>query len=320
MVAGAQQCGAAPRVQRLAATAALSVVPAPKRKQAVIMGVDALDPQIVNEIAEQQNPAPDILRHVYGMHLEVVHPSRNSAEDCKSLQKANPNCFGGLGYKPRKKAKEENFESGIARSEQVPFGGLKNLGATCYMNSMLQCLYHNKRFRNGVFELARHGAMSEEVRNRLTPGCEDVQRSRSTFNPASFSQPALQTERNLCVLRKVEGIVDEQQTCPFSPVQANLLPRKFFHAPPPPCTRSPNQKLLPGFLHACGFLTQRARRSRTPACPFANYRGSLHTCTYQKSVSMTRHPLRNRFAFQRQFSRQGTSPTQSFICKKTPPS
>ncbi len=168
------------RQPRAAAAAAASVVQAPKRKQTIPMGVDVLNPQIVNAIARNENPSRENLHTVYGMNLDVVHPSRNSADECKSMQKWNPNSFGGLGYKPRKKTKEDGFESEIARSEQAPFGGLKNLGATCYMNSMLQCLYHNKRFRNGVFELARPGAMSDEVRkNELDEVIFHTQRLRN---------------------------------------------------------------------------------------------------------------------------------------------
>jgi len=135
------------------------------------MGVDALEPTELEKIAQGEEPTEIQMRLIYGLEHPVVHPCRqNSADECKSNQKWNPSCFGGLGWKVKKanpKGKAEDFHSTATRGT-VPYGGLRNLGATCYMNSMLQCLYANKTFRRTILTL-EHTLIDEKATDDTRP-------------------------------------------------------------------------------------------------------------------------------------------------------
>lgn len=145
-----------------------AAVPAVK-KITVLYGIDALSLEEIESIGNGGQVTDVHLPRVYGLQHPVRHPGRTTGEDAKGGgQKWNPNCFMGLGWKDTKegskgKVKQVGHVSTLVRSARAPHGGLKNLGATCYLNSMLQCLFFNMPFRKGIMRLTCEG-VSEQMR------------------------------------------------------------------------------------------------------------------------------------------------------------
>lgn len=87
-------------------------------------------------------------------------------QGCRVNTKDNPNCFCGLIPPPNGSRKTglwqkmadfinslgDDPQKDLRASDDSP-AGLTNLGATCYANSILQCLYMNSSFRKGVFSV-----------------------------------------------------------------------------------------------------------------------------------------------------------------------
>ena len=87
-------------------------------------------------------------------------------QGCHGNTKDSPNCFCGLipttngVRKTGLWQKMQEIVRGLGpnpsrdlRDSTAAPAGLTNLGATCYANSILQCLYMNSSFRSGIFSL-----------------------------------------------------------------------------------------------------------------------------------------------------------------------
>ncbi|KAJ1379095.1 Ubiquitin-specific peptidase 48, partial [Sesbania bispinosa] len=99
---------------------------------------------------------------------------------CRVNTKDNPNCFCALVPPPngtRKSGlwqKMSDFLESLGpdptkdlRASADSPAGLTNLGATCYANSILQCLYMNKSFREGIFSVEPDVLQQQPVLDQL---------------------------------------------------------------------------------------------------------------------------------------------------------
>lgn len=115
-------------------------------------------------------------------------------QGCRVNSKDNPNCFCGLipSQSGSRKAGLWQKTSEIVHS----FGpdpskdlrpsldspaGLTNLGATCYANSILQFLYMNKSFREGVFSAEPEVLKEQPVLSQLARLFAQLHASKMTF-------------------------------------------------------------------------------------------------------------------------------------------
>ncbi|XP_054797302.1 ubiquitin carboxyl-terminal hydrolase 26 isoform X2 [Prosopis cineraria] len=99
---------------------------------------------------------------------------------CRVNTRDNPNCFCAL-VPPHNGARKSGLWQKMSsivdnlgpdptkdlRASANSPAGLTNLGATCYANSILQCLYMNKCFREGIFSVEPDLLQQQPVLNQL---------------------------------------------------------------------------------------------------------------------------------------------------------
>ncbi|KAK7476526.1 hypothetical protein BaRGS_00032206, partial [Batillaria attramentaria] len=85
--------------------------------------------------------------------------------ECKRNCRGNPFCLNGLGekhwFEELDESKWHEFDPEGERRAEGQFVGLKNLGATCYVNTFLQLWFHNASVRRAVYEWQELGMPAE---------------------------------------------------------------------------------------------------------------------------------------------------------------
>lgn len=115
-------------------------------------------------------------------------------QGCRVNTKDNPNCFCGLVPPPNGSRKSGLWQkmseivhslgpdpSKELRASTSSPAGLTNLGATCYANSILQCLYMNKSFREGVFSVEPNVLKEQPVLDQLARLFAQLHASKMAF-------------------------------------------------------------------------------------------------------------------------------------------
>ncbi|PON72999.1 Ubiquitinyl hydrolase [Parasponia andersonii] len=119
-------------------------------------------------------------------------------QGCRVNTKDNPNCFCGLIPPPSGSRKYGLWQktsdilqalgsdpsTDLRASADSP-AGLTNLGATCYANSILQCLYMNKSFRGGIFSVEPDLLKQQPVLDQLARLFAQLHASNMAFIDSS---------------------------------------------------------------------------------------------------------------------------------------
>eukprot|EP00743_Colponemidia_sp_Colp-15_P010153 GILK01011152.1.p1 GENE.GILK01011152.1~~GILK01011152.1.p1 ORF type:complete len:1414 (-),score=327.31 GILK01011152.1:23-4129(-) len=151
----------------------------------------------VESIFHQGKP---IESHEYNEIYGLEEPSCPAS--CKSNCSMNPNCLYGLGEKKKGiwTSKPQAMQLlGYDPSQDIRVQrahiGLRNLGATCYMNCLLQLLFMNREFRHGLYQM--HIGDSNKTEDMVTLQLQKVFAFLEWGNQKTYSPSELTRTLNL---------------------------------------------------------------------------------------------------------------------------
>lgn len=125
---------------------------------------------------------------------QLYNTRKTVCQGCRVNTKDNPNCFCGLIPPPNGSRKSGLWQkmsdiigafgldpSKDLRSSDDSPAGLTNLGATCYANSILQFLYMNRDFREGIFSVEAQVLEQQPVLDQLARLFAQLHGSKMAF-------------------------------------------------------------------------------------------------------------------------------------------
>lgn len=150
---------------------------------------------------DNNDPFSEILRKIHltgeiskGDICQLYLIWKPKCHGCRGNSKDSPNCFCGLIPPPNGARKTGLWQKmpdiihslgpnpckDLRPSIDTP-AGLTNLGATCYANSILQCLYMNTSFRAGIFSVESDLLKQHPVLDQLARLFAQLHSSKMAF-------------------------------------------------------------------------------------------------------------------------------------------
>ncbi|TVU48110.1 hypothetical protein EJB05_07733 [Eragrostis curvula] len=180
---------------------------------------------VFKKIHKTGNVTKSDIRQLYMVWKPLCH-------GCHGNSKDSPNCFCGLipaangvrktGLWQKTQDIIRDLGPDLSKDIRDPVeapAGLTNLGATCYANSILQCLYMNTSFRSGIFSLEQDILKNHPVLDQLARLFAQLHSSKMAFIDSSPFINALELD---------DGV--QQDSHEFLTLFLSLLERSLSHS------------------------------------------------------------------------------------------